>query len=135
MTKDEMQRIRENGRHAARRIAELREEQGLSYAALSRRLGGSLNELALRRIERIQRRIDVDELFDLASALGVSIGGIVDGYVVEVGPNAAADYAEYERIEALPEVDREAIWAAIDQEVKRDADQYRKIKALVEGVE
>ena len=77
----------------------------------------------------------MDELFDLASALGVSIGGIVDGYVVEVGPNAAADYAEYERIEALPEVDREAIWAAIDQEVKRDADQYRKIKALVEGVE
>lgn len=58
-----------------RNVRELREAVGLTYAEMSRRLdskGHPLAVLALRRIEDGERRITVDDLCALASALGVS---------------------------------------------------------------
>ncbi|MCV7101524.1 helix-turn-helix transcriptional regulator [Mycobacterium palustre] len=53
----------------------LREERGLPYAELSRRLadiGREIPPLGLRRIESGERRVDADDLMALAVALGVS---------------------------------------------------------------
>lgn len=57
------------GSIAASNVRDIRTGRGLSVAELSRRTGGSLAELAIRRIESGQRRIDVDDLFLLARAL------------------------------------------------------------------
>ena len=124
-----MQRIRAYGRRAARRVAEIRAEEGLTYAALSRRLRGSMSELAIRRIERFQRRIDVDELFDLADAFGVTVDDIIGDFELDSDPFG---YAEHKRIEALPEAERAARRAADAEEVKRDAESFRKVKAIME---
>jgi transcriptional regulator with XRE-family HTH domain len=56
-------------------IAHRREQLGMTYAQLSRRLirnGRDLAPLALRRIETGKRRIDVDDLVSLAAALECS---------------------------------------------------------------
>lgn len=63
----------------ARALAEVvrqrREDLGLTYAQLSRRLtrnGRDIPTLGLRRIESCQRHVDVDDLVALAVALEVS---------------------------------------------------------------
>jgi transcriptional regulator with XRE-family HTH domain len=58
-------------------VRRLREERNLTMAELSRRLGGDkigrkIPTLALARIEKGERRVDVDDLVALAIALGVS---------------------------------------------------------------
>lgn len=57
------------------RVAETRRFRGLSYAELSRRLaeaGRPIPPLGLSRIESGERRVDVDDLVALASALHVA---------------------------------------------------------------
>jgi transcriptional regulator with XRE-family HTH domain len=68
-----VERIGPFGQQAAAQIAAIRSLAGLSLAEVSRRTGGEIAELALRRIEKRERRIDVDDLFRLSGALGVSI--------------------------------------------------------------
>lgn len=56
-------------------VRRLREDRGISYAELSRRLadmGREIPPLGLRRIESGDRRVDADDLVALAVALGVS---------------------------------------------------------------
>ncbi|MFJ2544376.1 helix-turn-helix domain-containing protein [Microbacterium sp. NPDC087589] len=65
--------VGERGVAVARNVLELRKQEGVGYAELSRRTDGRLADLALRRIERGQRRVDVDDLFLLARALDVSV--------------------------------------------------------------
>lgn len=63
------------GRHVADRLAELRASRNLTYQGLSDRLtelGWPIPELGLRRIEARARRVTVDDLLALASALNVS---------------------------------------------------------------
>ncbi|WP_431840296.1 helix-turn-helix domain-containing protein [Gordonia hongkongensis] len=63
------------GAAAAENIARLREAQRITYAELSRILGDAgrpIPPLGLRRIESGERRIDVDDLVAIASALGSS---------------------------------------------------------------
>ena len=67
----EVQKMGAIGRRAAQWITVLRQDSGMTYAELARRTGGVLNEIAIRRIERLERRIDVDDLFVIAEALGV----------------------------------------------------------------
>lgn len=58
----------------ARAVKRLREEQRLPYTELSERLakmGRPIPVLGLRRIERGERRVDVDDLMALARVLGV----------------------------------------------------------------
>jgi transcriptional regulator with XRE-family HTH domain len=56
-------------------IRRLREERRLTYAEVSRQLDGynwPIPVLGLRRIERGERRVDVDDLTLLARVLGVA---------------------------------------------------------------
>lgn len=60
------------GHRAAATVAELRERDRLSYKELSDRLrdlGRTIPTLGLSRVERIERRIDADDLVALAIAL------------------------------------------------------------------
>lgn len=64
------------GRALAANIRRIRGGQGLTYAALSRRLaetGRQLPPLSLRRIETGRRRVDYDDLLCLALALRVTV--------------------------------------------------------------
>lgn len=63
------------GTSVADRVKQLREDQRLGYAELSRQLsalGRDIPPLGLRRIEAGERRVDADDLVALALALGVS---------------------------------------------------------------
>ena len=78
---DSKQIVGPAGLVAARNVERLRGE--MTYAELSRRLaerGHTLAPLALRRIERGARRIDVDDLINLADALGATPLGILLPY-------------------------------------------------------
>jgi transcriptional regulator with XRE-family HTH domain len=80
------------GEVLARNIQRIREGQRLTFVALSERLaaaGRPIAVLGLRRIERGERRVDVDDLLALAHALGVAP---VDLLV----PGSAADDEPYE---------------------------------------
>lgn len=62
------------GDHVARQLKRLREDKRMPYTELSQRLeslGHPIPVLGLRRIERGERRVDVDELAALALALNV----------------------------------------------------------------
>ena len=63
------------GQVLAANIRRVREDMRLSYAALSRRLamvGQPIPELGLRRIEKGERRVDVDDLLALCLVLGIT---------------------------------------------------------------
>lgn len=56
-------------------VRRLREDQGVTFAALARRLatlGSAIPALGLRRLEAGERRVDADDLAALAVALGTS---------------------------------------------------------------
>ncbi|GAA4481805.1 helix-turn-helix transcriptional regulator [Microbacterium panaciterrae] len=85
------------GEYLAGKVREIREEKGLGYAELSRRAGGRLADLAFRRIENGQRRVDVDDLFVLGQALGVppvDLLGFGVATEVSVDPQRDLDEAE-----------------------------------------
>lgn len=66
--------------NVARNIATARRGLGLSYAELSRRteaVGHTLPVLALQRIEKRERRIDVDDLTTFATVLNRSVPDLV----------------------------------------------------------
>jgi transcriptional regulator with XRE-family HTH domain len=68
-------RIGPASRVLAANIKRVREGMRLSYAGLSRRLaiiGQPIPELGLRRIEKGERRVDVDDLLALCLVLGIS---------------------------------------------------------------
>lgn len=74
------------GIRAARTIEILRTERGLSQRQLARRvtaLGHPMSNTMLSRIERAQRRCDVDDLIAIAEALHVSAPVLLRG-----GPGA-----------------------------------------------
>lgn len=65
----------EIGKEASSKIRQLRQEKELTAVDLSKvtkRLGREISPLAIRRIEAGARRVDVDDLVVLASALDVS---------------------------------------------------------------
>ncbi len=99
-------RLEGHGLFTAFKVAQLRRGQGLSYAELARRTSGVLNELALRRIELLERRVDVDDLHRLASALQVHPSELL-GFLV---PGDDGELSrELDRLMALPESERFAI--------------------------
>jgi transcriptional regulator with XRE-family HTH domain len=68
------------GRYLVRNLAQLREEQQLTYRELSDRLeqiGRPIPTLGLSRIEKGTRRVDVDDLVALAIVLEVSPAALV----------------------------------------------------------
>lgn len=63
------------GEEARANLERIRTARGLGYAELSRRLqeaGRNIPPLGLSRIERGERRIDIDDLEALSRALGVA---------------------------------------------------------------
>ena len=81
------------GEHARDRIQQLREDQRLSYAELSRRLEElqrPIPPLGLRRIEDGTRRVDVDDLTAIAVALGVSPITLLTPDATEAGESVVA---------------------------------------------
>jgi transcriptional regulator with XRE-family HTH domain len=61
-------------------VRRIREGQRLTYVELSQRLiaaGRPIPVLGLRRIERGERRVDVDDLSALASVLKTTVGGLM----------------------------------------------------------
>ncbi len=70
----------------ARTIEILRAERGLAQRELANRvtsLGRPMSNTMLSRIERAQRRCDVDDLVALAQALGVSPLALLQGIPAE----------------------------------------------------
>lgn len=68
------------GQHVARRVAEIRAEQRLTYKELSERIaaaGRHIPVLALSRIESLERRVDADDLAAIAAALGFSTASLM----------------------------------------------------------
>ncbi len=68
------------GRYLVRNLAQLREEQQLTYRELSDRLeqiGRPIPTLGLSRIEKGTRRVDADDLIALAIVLEVSPAALV----------------------------------------------------------
>ena len=88
----------QTGEHTRKRIADIRGDKRMSYAELSRILGGlgrPIPPLGLRRMEAGERRIDVDDLVALAVALGVSpIGLLMPDTDGPATPVAVVDTAE-----------------------------------------
>lgn len=62
------------GRAVCENLKKFRQEQGMSFAELSRQMEGvrPIAELGLRRMESGARRMDVDDLVCLAAVLGVT---------------------------------------------------------------
>ena len=63
------------GKQVKANVARVRRARGLSFAELSRRLGEvgrPIPPLGLRRIEEGLRRVDVDDIFALATVLWVT---------------------------------------------------------------
>lgn len=65
------------GKAVSRNVKRLREQQRLTFVELSERLAAlepprPIPVLGLRRIEREERRVDVDDLFAFAEVFGVS---------------------------------------------------------------
>lgn len=63
------------GHNARRNVQRLREQRRYSYVELSERLartGRSIPVLGLSRLERGERRVDVDDLVALAAVFGLS---------------------------------------------------------------
>lgn len=63
------------GEQVRQNVARIRKARGLSFAELSRRLDGikrPIPPLGLRRIEEGARRVDIDDLFALATVLWVT---------------------------------------------------------------
>jgi transcriptional regulator with XRE-family HTH domain len=80
-----------------RRVKELREQQRLTYVELAERLGqvGSpIPVLGLRRIERGERRVDVDELLALAEVLGVQLAELLTAPKSEAAQTTSDRVAE-----------------------------------------
>lgn len=68
------------GRRVAENLKEIRGGRGLSYAELARRLKGlghPILDTGLMKIEKGERRVDVDDLVALALALGVNVSALI----------------------------------------------------------
>lgn len=68
------------GREVAASIRTLREERRFTYVELVERLAGvghAIPLVGVRRIERLERRVDVDDLLALAVVLGTSPTGLL----------------------------------------------------------
>lgn len=77
------------GRLAALNIRNARTAKSITYAELSRRLEDlrhPIPPLGLRRIERCERRIDIDDLFCIAEALGLDYAHLADMHIRTEGP-------------------------------------------------
>jgi|APSaa5957512493_1039668.scaffolds.fasta_scaffold30505_2 transcriptional regulator with XRE-family HTH domain len=61
-----------------RRIAELRKGMGLSQSDLASRLSRKRTQAWVSTVETGRRIVNVDDLFEIATIFGVSIGGIAD---------------------------------------------------------
>ena len=80
------------GKVLAEVVRRRREELGLTYAQLSRRLtknGRDIPTLGLRRIESCQRHVDVDDLVALAVALEVAPATLLMPVEVNAGDEVA----------------------------------------------
>lgn len=100
------------GRRVAENLARLREHRRLNYTDLSgllARRGRTLSAETLGKVERRERRIDVDDLVALAVALGVTPNRLL----------LPANVRDDEPVELLPEVRVSAMkawkWAAGDE--------------------
>lgn len=98
MTEEQKATIGPAGEILGRNVQRIREAQRLTYVALSNRLaelGRPVAVLGLRRIERGERRVDVDDLLALALALNVSptdliVPNTLDRHSFSVTPTVAA---------------------------------------------
>jgi transcriptional regulator with XRE-family HTH domain len=80
MSDDKKNPLGPAGERLRRRIAQLREERGLTKKQLSERvaeLGRSIPPLGISRLEAGTRRVDADDLLALALALRVSVNALL----------------------------------------------------------
>lgn len=70
-----------DGQRVARNIKTMREYDGLTFAALSRKLeeevGRTIPPLGLRRIEKFERRVDADDLVAFSLVFEVNIEHLI----------------------------------------------------------
>lgn len=65
------------GRALADAVRTLRTQRNMTYTDLSRSLDRDINPVGVRRIENYERRVDIDDLFALAAALGVTPAALI----------------------------------------------------------
>ena len=84
-----------------KRIAEIREQAGLTQSALARSMGTS--QSAISQIEAGARNPSYEMLRQIADALGVSTPYLVGAEVTQLSPEEEAHYRQYR---GLPETAR-----------------------------
>ena len=85
------------------RIAEIREQAGLSQSALARAIG--ISQSAISQIESGERNPSYDMLRQLAQALGVSVPHLVGAEVEKLNPDEQEHFRNYRGL--APEARRE----------------------------
>jgi transcriptional regulator with XRE-family HTH domain len=86
-----------------KRIAEIREQAGLSQSGLARSIGSS--QSAISQIEAGDRNPSYDMLRQVADALGVSVPHLVGAEVEKLTPDEQAHFRNYRGL--APEARRE----------------------------
>ena len=76
-----------------KRIAEIREQVGLSQSALARSIGSS--QSAISQIEAAERNPSYDMLRQISQALGVSVPHLVGAEVEKLTPEEQAHFRNY----------------------------------------
>lgn len=138
----EHKRVESIGFHgiaAAGEVRKRRESASLTLAEVARRTGGQLNELAIRRVENLARRIDVDDLFRLASALGTNVSTMLGlSAYVQTGSLAPEDLeqdaAERRAFEALPDEEQWRVQKSIEDDARGMSGSERAARDELENL-
>lgn len=92
-------------RTVATNIARFRKQRGYTLSELSERMGGVGRPMSISGIssmEKLQRRVDVDDLVAFAAALDVSPAALLMPHVVDDEPGAAQDTLLITSAEPMP---------------------------------
>jgi transcriptional regulator with XRE-family HTH domain len=116
------EKIRRLFEDIAQRIRELREEQGLSVAALAKRAGFTRSYLS--QIERLKREPTIGTLGTIADALGTDVFALIGGEPSNEEEELSLVRSEDRRIVALPSHSAKSVFESIN---------YRKKDRLFEG--
>ena len=86
--------MKDTGRRVASNVRHLRQMRGLSYAEFSRRLaalGHPILDTGIMKIEKLQRRVDVDDLAALAEVLEVKPVVLLSEMAIAVSTPGSAE--------------------------------------------
>jgi transcriptional regulator with XRE-family HTH domain len=101
------------------RLAQIREDAGLTQSGLARRVGTS--QSAISQIEAGERNPSYEMIRQLADAFGVTLGYLIDGQVEGLKPHEEAHFRQYRSLseEARRELEDYAAFLRSRQSVRQ----------------